>query len=84
MAMWRPNMLPDEEAEELVLRVHFYGIQSSGGLCMAAVKKMVAFAKERGLNAIAKVLESAYVDDCNSSVTTLEELEEIKKKCQTS
>ena len=38
-------MLPDEEAEELVLRVHFYGIRSSGGLCMAAVKKMVAFAK---------------------------------------
>ena len=68
MAMWRPNMLPDEEAEELVLRVHFYVIRSSGGLCMAAVKKMVAFAKERGLYAIAKVLESAYVDDCNSSV----------------
>ena len=80
MAMWRPNMLPDEEAEELVLRVHFYGIRSSGGLCMAAVKKMVAFAKERGLNAIAKVLESAYVDDCNSSVTTLEELKEIKEE----
>ena len=49
MAMWRPNMLPDEEAEELVLRVHFYGIRSSGGLCMAAVKKMVAFAKQNGV-----------------------------------
>ena len=73
-------MLPDEEAEELVLRVHFYGIRSSRGLCMAAVKKMVAFARERGLNTIAKVLESAYVDDCNSSVTTLEELEEIKQE----
>ena len=47
---------------------------------MAAVKKMVAFAKERGLYAIAKMLESAYVDDCNSSVTTLEELKEIKEK----
>ena len=73
-------MLPDEEAEEIMLRAHFYGIRSSGGLCMAAVKKMVAFAKERGLRAVAKVLESAYVDDCNSSVTTLEELEEIKKR----
>ena len=72
-------MLPEEEAEELVLREHFYGIQSSGGMCMAAVKKMVMFAKERGLYAIAKVLESAYVDDCNSSVTTLEELKEIKE-----
>ena len=49
MAMWRPNMLPDEEAEELVLRVHFYGIRSSGGLCMAAVKKMVAFARQNGV-----------------------------------
>ena len=72
--------LPDEEAEELVLRVHFYGIRSSGGLCMAAVKKMVAFAREKGLNIIAKVLESAYVDDCNSSVATLEELEEVKQE----
>ena len=50
-------MLPDEEAEELVLRVHFNGIRFSGRLCMAAVKKMVAFAKERGLNTIAKVLK---------------------------
>ena len=38
MAMWRPNLIPEEDAEELVLRVHFYGIRSSGGLCMAAVK----------------------------------------------
>ena len=28
---------------------------------------------------VAKVLESAYVDDCNSSIGTLEELEEIKQ-----
>ena len=48
-------MLPDEEPEELILVVHFYGIRSSGGLCMAAVKKMVAIAKERGLDAIAKM-----------------------------
>ena len=82
MAMWRPNMIPDEEAEELVLRVHFYGICSSGGLCMAAVKKMIEFAKDKGLLNIARVLESAYVDDCNSSVSTLEELKEINRKCQ--
>ena len=30
MAMWRPNLLPDEEAEELVILVHFYRIRSSG------------------------------------------------------
>ena len=70
--MLRPNMIPDEEAEELVLRVHFYGIRSSGGLCMAAVKKMIEFARDKGLHTITKVLESAYVDDCNSSVSTLE------------
>ena len=73
-------MSPDEEAEELVLRVHFYGIRSSGGLCMAAVKKLIEFAREKGLENIAKVLESAYVDDCNSSVATQEELNEVKKK----
>ena len=73
-------MIPEEDAEELVLQVHFYGIRSSGGLCMAAVKKMIEFAKEKGLHNIARVLESAYVDDCNSSVSTLEELEEIKQK----
>ena len=73
-------MIPDEEAEELVLRVPFYGICSSGGLCMATVKKMIEFAKDKGLLNIARVLESAYVDDCNSSVSTLEELEEIKQK----
>ena len=42
---------------------------------MATVKKMIEFAKEKGLVNIAKVLESAYVDDCNSSVSTMEELE---------
>ena len=47
---------------------------------MAAVKKLIEFAKEKGLNNIAKVLESAYVDDCNSSVPTLEDLEEVKQK----
>ena len=68
--MWRPNMSPDEEAEELVLRVHFYGVRSSGGLCMAAVKKLIEFAREKGLENVAKVLKSAYVDDCNSPVAT--------------
>ena len=72
-------MSPDESPEELVLRVHFYGVRSSGGLCMAAVKKWIGFAKEKGLRSIGKVLESAYVDDCNSSVATQEELEEIKQ-----
>ena len=33
-----------------------------------------------GLENVAKVLESAYVDDCNSSVATEEELEEIKRE----
>ena len=47
---------------------------------MAAVKKLIEFAREKGLKNIAKVLESAYVDDCNSSVATLEELDEIKEK----
>ena len=73
-------MIPEEDAEELVLHVHFYGIRSSGGLCMAAVKRLIEFAKEKGLYNVARVLESAYVDDCNSSVSTLEDLEEIKQK----
>ena len=73
-------MIPEEDAEELVLGVHFYGIWSSGGLCMAAVKRLIEFAKEKGLYNVARVLESAYVDDCNSSVSTLEDLEEIKQK----
>ena len=46
---------------------------------MAAVKRMIAIARERGLHAIAKMLESAYVDDCNYSVTTIEELKEIRE-----
>ena len=71
MALWRPNLDPDEEPEELVLCVHFYGIRSSGGLCMAAVKQLIAMAKEKGFFKIAQVLESAYVDDCNSSVACL-------------
>ena len=75
MALWRPNMDPDESPEELVLRVHFYGVRSSGGLCMAAVKKLITFAKEKGLKNVAKVLESAYVDDCNSYFGIIDELE---------
>ena len=49
MALWRPNMLPEEDPEELILRVHFYGIRSSGGLCITAVKKLITFAKVKGL-----------------------------------
>ena len=73
-------MQPDEAAIELVLLVHFYGIRSSGGLCMAAVKKLIDFARKLKLENVAKVLESAYVDDCNSSVGKEAELEEIKQK----
>ena len=80
MALWRPNLDPDEEPEELVLCVHFYGIRSSGGLCMAAVKQLIAMAKEKGFFKIAQVLESAYVDDCNSSVASIGDLEEIKQE----
>ena len=45
---------------------------------MAAVKKLITMAKEEGLFKIAQVLESAYVDDCNSSMACIEELEEVK------
>ena len=47
---------------------------------MAAVKKLITMAKEKGFFEIAKVLESAYVDDCNSSVACIEDLEEVKQK----
>ena len=80
MALWRPNMLPEEEAIELVLLVHFYWVRFSGGLCMAAVKKLIEFARNLHLENVAKVLESAYVDDSNSSVATIEELEEIRRE----
>ena len=42
MAMWCPHLDPEEEAEVLV---HFYGVRSSGGLCMAAIKQIIAFAR---------------------------------------
>ena len=63
-----------EDPEDLVLEIHFYGIRSSGGLCVAAVKKIKEMAKEAKLETIVKVLDSAYVDDCNSSMSTMEEL----------
>ena len=47
---------------------------------MAAVKKLIEFARNLCLENVAKVLESAYVDDCNSSVGTSAELEEIKEE----
>ena len=72
-------MDPDENPEKLVLRVHFYGIRSSGGLCMAAVKQLIEMAKEENLQKVAQVLESAYVDDCNSLVGNTDDLEEIKQ-----
>ena len=56
-----------------------YGRQE-GYACMAAVKKLIEFARNLHLENVAKVLESAYVDDCNSSVATIEELEEIKNE----
>ena len=47
---------------------------------MAAVKKLIEFARNLHLKNVAKVLESAYVDDCNLSVATITELEEIKEE----
>ena len=73
-------MDPNESPEELILRVHFYGVRSRGELCMAAVKKLIAFAREKDLQNVAQVLESAYVDDCNSSFGNYDELEEIKQR----
>ena len=78
LAMWRPNLDPQEEAVIYVLLVHFYGIRSSGGLCLAAIKQVINFAREQGFETIARVLEAAYVDDCNSSVSTRKEVETIK------
>ena len=78
LAMWRPNLDPQEEAVIYVLLVHFYGIRSSGGLCLAAIKQVINFAREQGFETIARVLEAAYVDDCNSSVSTKKEVETIK------
>ena len=72
-------MDPNESPEELVLRVHFYGIRSSGGLCMAAVKQLIQMARREDLRNVAQVLESAYVDDCNSSVGDIDDLDEIKQ-----
>ena len=78
LAMWRPNLDPEEEAVIYVLLVHFYGIRSSGGLCLAAIKRIINYAREQNLETIARILEAAYVDDCNSSVSTKEEVETIK------
>ena len=47
---------------------------------MTEVNRMVCIARQRGHRAIAKMLESAYRDDCNYSVTAVEELKEIKEK----
>ena len=46
---------------------------------MAAIKQIIAIAREQGLETIAKALESAYVDDCNCSLGTSKEVEEIKE-----
>ena len=47
---------------------------------MAAVKQLIEMARREGLHKVAQVLESAYVDDCNSSVGNNEDLEEIKQE----
>ena len=41
---------------------------------------MVAVATEKGQHAIARMLENVYIDDCNYSTTTEEELREIEEK----
>merc|ERR1711893_234545 len=47
---------------------------------MAAGKQLIAMARQAGFYKIAQVLESAYVDDCNSSVESIKDLEEIKQE----
>ena len=46
---------------------------------MAAIKQIIAITRERGLETIAKAIESAYVDDCNCLLSTKKEVEEIKE-----
>ena len=75
-----PNLDPEEDPEELVLVVHFYGIRSSGGLCAAALKKIIALAQEGDLAGIVHILESAYVDDCNGSLGTAQEITTLKQE----
>ena len=40
---------------------------------------MIAIAESRGLKTVAKLLRAAYVDDCNCSFETEEEVKELKE-----
>ena len=46
---------------------------------MAAVKQLIQMARGEDLQNVAQILESAYVDDCNSSVGNVEDLNEIRQ-----
>ena len=46
---------------------------------MAVVKQLIEMAKKENLRKVAQVLESAYVDDCNSAVGDIDDLNEIKQ-----
>ena len=80
MALWKPNLDPDEEPDQLVLLLHFYDIRRSGGLCSVALKMIKKIADERELLVTGKVLNLAYVDNCYSSLGTTEELTILKQE----
>ena len=46
---------------------------------MAAVKQLIQMARREDLRNVAQMLESAYVDDCNSSVGNVDDLDEIRQ-----
>ena len=46
---------------------------------MAAVKQLIHMARREDLRNVAQMLESAYVDDCNSSVGNVDDLDEIRQ-----
>ena len=79
LAFGRSNSDPEEEQVVFVLKVLFYGVTSTAGICNAAMDIMIEPAEKLGLEDVARAVRKAYVDDINGFVKTEGQARKLKE-----
>ena len=66
-------MDPASNPQKFVMCRHFYGVKSSGALCLSAIQKIIKMAHDENLPLLAHHLSVGYVDDFPCSYDTQED-----------
>ena len=83
MMIWRRSMDPASNPQKFVMCRHFYGVKSSGALCLSAIQKIIKMAHDENLPLLAHHLSVGYVDDFPCSYDTQEDADFVFKTLPT-